>query len=125
MRAKVRAWAKALKRDVLALWLAARDPRTPWYVKVLAAAVAGYALSPIDLIPDFLPVIGYLDDLLLIPLGIALCVKLLQPELMNELRAEASKIDVRPVSKVAAALIVLLWIACGVWAGIWWTSRTS
>jgi uncharacterized membrane protein YkvA (DUF1232 family) len=59
---KMRAWAKALKRDVLGLWLAARDPRTPWHVKIIAAAVAGYALSPIDLIPDFLPVIGYLDD---------------------------------------------------------------
>lgn len=121
---KMRAWAKALKRDVLALWLAARDPRTPWYVKIIAAAVAGYALSPIDLIPDFLPVIGYLDDLLLIPLGIALCLKLLRPELMNEFRAKATEIDVRPVGKVAAALVVLLWIAGAVWAGVWWTRRS-
>jgi uncharacterized membrane protein YkvA (DUF1232 family) len=123
-RGKMRAWAKALKRDVLALWLAARDPRTPWYAKLIAAAVAGYALSPIDLIPDFLPVIGYLDDLVLIPLGIALCVKLLQPELMNEFRAKATEIRERPISKVAAALIVLLWIACAMWAGMWWTARS-
>ncbi len=121
---KMRAWAKTLKRDVHALWLAARDPRTPWYVKIIAATVAGYALSPIDLIPDFLPVIGYLDDVVLIPLGIVLCVKLLKPELMNEFRAKATEIEDRPVSKVAAAFIVLLWIACAVWAGIWWTSRS-
>jgi uncharacterized membrane protein YkvA (DUF1232 family) len=121
---KMRAWAKALKRDVLALWLAARDPRTPWHVKIIAAAVAGYALSPIDLIPDFLPVVGYLDDVVLIPLGIVLCVKLLQPELMNEFRAKATEIRDRPVSRVAAALIVLLWIACVVGAGLWWKARS-
>jgi len=68
--ARLRAWAKAVKRDVVALWLAARDPRTPWYVKLLAGLVAAYALSPIDLIPDFVPVLGYLDDLVIVPLGI-------------------------------------------------------
>lgn len=64
-------WARSLKQDVIALWIAARDPRTPWHAKALAAAVAAYALSPIDLIPDFIPVLGYLDDLLIVPLGIA------------------------------------------------------
>ena len=67
-------WARALKRDVVALWIAARDPRTPWYAKVAAGVVAAYALSPIDLIPDFVPVLGYLDDIVIVPLGIALAV---------------------------------------------------
>lgn len=120
----LRAWAKTLKRDVLALWLAARDKRTPWYAKIVAALVAAYALSPVDLIPDFIPVIGYLDDLILIPIGILVCVKLIAPELMREFRQKAAKIGVRPVSKVAAVLIVLLWIACGIWlARIWWPSK--
>ncbi len=118
------AWAKTLKRDVLALWLAARDTRTPWYAKIVAALVAAYALSPVDLIPDFIPVIGYLDDLILIPLGILVCVKLISPELMREFRQKAAEIGVRPVSKVAAVLIVLFWIACGIWlARIWWPSK--
>jgi uncharacterized membrane protein YkvA (DUF1232 family) len=68
--ARARLWARAIKRDVHALWLAARDPRTPWYAKLLALVVAAYALSPVDLIPDFIPVLGYLDDLVLVPLGI-------------------------------------------------------
>ena len=71
---RLRGWARSIKRDVHALYLAARDPRVPWYTKALAIVVAGYALSPIDLIPDFIPVIGYLDDLLLVPVGIALVV---------------------------------------------------
>ena len=70
MLQRVKQWARAIKRDVVALWLAARDPRVPWFAKVLAGAVAAYALSPIDLIPDFIPVLGYLDDLLIVPLGI-------------------------------------------------------
>src|SRR3712207_244357 len=74
---RAKAWARMIKRDVVALWLAARHPRTPWYAKVAAAMVAAYALSPIDLIPDFVPVLGYLDDLLIVPLGILLVVKLI------------------------------------------------
>ena len=121
----LRVWAKTLKRDVLALWIAARDPRTPWYAKVVAAAVAAYALSPIDLIPDFIPVIGYLDDLIIVPLGIFFCIKMIPSDLMDEFRMRAAEIEDRPVSKFAAALIVLLWIACGVWLmAIWWPSKT-
>ena len=121
----LRVWAKILKRDVLALWIAARDPRTPWYAKVVAAAVAAYALSPIDLIPDFIPVIGYLDDLIIVPLGIFFCIKMIPSDLMDEFRMRAAEIEDRPVSKFAAALIVLLWIACGVWLmAIWWPSKT-
>ena len=79
-------WARSLKRDTVALYLAARDPRVPWYAKVVAACVAAYALSPIDLIPDFIPVIGYLDDVILVPLGIALAIRLIPPALLEEHR---------------------------------------
>ncbi|NQW79877.1 MAG: DUF1232 domain-containing protein [Polaromonas sp.] len=121
----LRAWAKTLKRDVLALWIAARDPRTPWYAKVAAASVAAYALSPIDLIPDFIPVIGYLDDLIIVPLGIFFCIKMIPSDLMDEFRMKAAEIEGRPVSKYAAALILLLWIVCGVWLmAIWWPSKS-
>ncbi|WP_040678400.1 YkvA family protein [Rhizobium mesoamericanum] len=103
-------WARALKRDVLALWIAARDPRTPLAAKIVAGAVAAYALSPIDLIPDFIPVIGYLDDLLIVPLGIMLALRLIPATLMQEYRVEASKRHDRPVSRVAMAAIVVTWI---------------
>ena len=73
---RLKVWARNLKRDMIALWLAARDPRVPWYVKALSAAVAAYALFPIDLIPDFIPILGYLDDLLIVPFGIWAAVKL-------------------------------------------------
>lgn len=107
-------WARAIKRDVHAIWLAARDPRTPWLAKVLALAVAAYAVSPIDLIPDFIPVLGYLDDLVIVPLGILLVIRLIPPELMAEHREGAAKATERPVSRFAAGLIIALWIACAV-----------
>src|SRR6187455_841485 len=100
-------WARAIKRDVVALWLAARDPRVPWYAKAVAAAVAAYALSPIDLIPDFVPVLGYLDDLLIVPLGIMLAVRLIPLPLMVEFRAEATRRTGRPRSFAGAAAIAL------------------
>lgn len=96
------------------VWLAARDPRTPWYAKALALLVAAYALSPIDLIPDFIPVLGYLDDLVLVPLGIMLAVRLIPPKVMREHRATAARAAQRPVSRVAAAVFVALWIGGGV-----------
>lgn len=86
---RLKVWARNLKRDVLALWLAARDARVPWYAKVLSAAVAAYALSPIDLIPDFIPILGYLDDLLIVPLGIWAAVKLIPEPVMADLRLKA------------------------------------
>jgi uncharacterized membrane protein YkvA (DUF1232 family) len=114
---RLRGWARTAKRDVLAVYLAARDPRVPWWVKALALATAAYALSPIDLIPDFIPVIGYLDDLILVPLAIVLIVRLLPAEVMAELRAEADKrlAGARPTSRVAAVVIVALWIAAAAW----------
>lgn len=105
-------WARSIKRDVHAVWLAARDPRTPWYAKAIALVVAAYAVSPIDLIPDFIPVIGYLDDLILLPLGIMLAVRLIPPEVMEEHRATAAKATDRPVSRMAACVFIAIWIAC-------------
>lgn len=108
---RLKAWAKRLKRDVVALWLAARDPRVPWHAKTIAGLVAAYALSPIDLIPDFIPVLGYLDDLILVPLGVALVVRLIPSDVMQALRAKAETLVERPRSRVAAAAVVTLWMA--------------
>ena len=107
---KAKIWARTLKRDVVALWFAARDPRTPVVAKVVAAAVAAYALSPIDLIPDFIPVLGYLDDLLLVPLGILIALRLIPPALMIEFRDLASSREGRPSGAAEAAAIVFLWL---------------
>jgi len=111
MARKLKDWARAIKRDVHAIYLAGRDPRVPWYAKALALCVAGYALSPIDLIPDFIPVIGYLDDLVIVPLGILAVVKLIPPEVMAEHRATAAIAVERPISRIAAVIIVLIWVA--------------
>ena len=108
---RLRDWARAIKRDVVAIWLAGRDPRVPWPVKLLALLVAGYALSPIDLIPDFIPVVGYLDDVLLVPLGVLLVIRLLPPALLAEHRASAAAILERPVSKRGMAVIIAIWLA--------------
>jgi len=110
-------WARAIKRDVHAIYLAARDPRTPWYAKALALCVAGYALSPIDLIPDFIPVLGYLDDAILVPLGILAVVRMIPPDVMAEKRAIAALAGHRPASRAAAVVVVAVWIACLVLAG--------
>ncbi len=114
---RLKDWARAVNRDVYALYLAGRDPRVPWYAKVLAVVVAGYALSPIDLIPDFIPVIGYLDDLILVPLGILLVIKLIPPEIMAEHRQAAVAATERPKGRVAAILIFAIWAAIIVLAG--------
>lgn len=115
----LRTWARRLKHDIVALWIAARDPRVPWYAKALAAAVAAYALSPIDLIPDFVPVLGYLDDLLLVPAGIWLVVKLIPTPLMAEFREMAARRADKPASRAGAVFVVLLWMAGLVLAYLW------
>lgn len=116
----LRACARRLTRDVVALWIAARDPRVPWQAKLLAGAVAAYALSPIDLIPDFIPILGFVDDLLIVPGGIWLALRLIPPDLMTEFRAEATE-RTRPRSVAAAAMIVTLWLAAvGFAAWYWW-----
>ncbi len=124
MLATWKEWARALKRDVHAIYLAARDPRVPWYAKALAVAVAAYALSPIDLIPDFIPVLGYLDDLLIVPLGVWLVVSLIPRDVMAEFRQRAVASGQRPVSKAGAAAIIGIWIlslAVAGWLAMRWT----
>ena len=107
---KLRQWARTLKRDILTLYLAARDRRVPWYAKLVAGCVVAYALSPIDLIPDFIPVLGYLDDLILLPLGIALAVRLIPPVLLEEHRKAASLMATRPTSRAGAIAIGVFWL---------------
>jgi len=102
---------------VHALYLAAGDPRVPWWAKALAVAVAGYALSPIDLIPDFIPVIGYLDDLIIVPPGVLLVVAMIPDEVMAEHRAAAMAAGARPVSRAGAAVIISIWILAAIAAG--------
>jgi uncharacterized membrane protein YkvA (DUF1232 family) len=107
---RLKGWAHNLKRDVVALWLAAHDPRVPWHAKAFSAAVAAYALSPIDLVPDFIPILGYIDDLLIVPLGIWGAVKLIPESILADLRAKA--LDHRkPTSKAGFAAVVVIWLA--------------
>jgi len=108
--AGVKAAAQQLRQHTLTVYYAARDPRTPMLVRVLALLVAAYALSPIDLVPDFIPVLGYLDDLLLIPLGLALVVRLTPPAVLESARLQAERTASQPVSYSAAAVIAVIWI---------------
>jgi uncharacterized membrane protein YkvA (DUF1232 family) len=119
MLEKAKQWAKSIKRDVVALYLAGRDPRTPWYAKVVAILVAAYAISPIDLIPDFIPILGYLDDLIIVPLGILLAVRLIPALLMAEFRAAAvARGRVKAHWSISAAIITL-WIFASIAAIAW------
>lgn len=115
----LKTWARSVKQDTVALYFAARDPRTPWYAKALAGIVVAYALSPIDLIPDFIPVLGYIDDLLLLPLGIWAAIKLIPGPVIEEHRAHAASVSDRPVSRTAAVAIVAIWISATALLG-WW-----
>jgi uncharacterized membrane protein YkvA (DUF1232 family) len=112
--------ARQLKTEVYALYLAYKDPRTPWYARILSALVVAYAFSPIDLIPDPIPVLGYLDDLVLIPLGVYLALKLIPDEVMFESRERAKQImaEGKPVNKVAAVVIVCIWVGAAVIVGV-------
>jgi len=114
---KLKIWANGLNKELFVLYLAWRHPRTPWYVKVLVIAVVAYALSPIDLIPDFIPVLGYLDDLILLPIGIFFTIKAIPPEVLAECRAIAAD-GTRFTSKakwVASGIVVLVWISAAAW----------
>jgi uncharacterized membrane protein YkvA (DUF1232 family) len=125
--------AKQLRTEVVALYLAYKHPRTPWYAKVLAALIIGYALSPIDLIPDFIPVFGYLDDLILVPAGIALLIKIIPRDVLEECRAKAQSdlSNRKPKNWVAAIIIVLIWllaiylILSLIWPLVFKTSRVG
>lgn len=112
MLATWQGWARALKREVYALYLAYKDPRVPWYARVVAGGVVAYAFSPIDLIPDFIPVIGYLDDLVLVPLGIALAIRLIPAAILAECREEAGRVMAagKPTNRVAAGVIIAVWL---------------
>ncbi|MCL7452078.1 MAG: YkvA family protein [Anaerolineae bacterium] len=105
--------ARQLKRETYALYLAYRDPRTPWYAKALAGIVVAYALSPIDLIPDPIPVLGYLDDLVLVPLGVALAIRVIPATVMEDSRRRAERVlaEGRPFNRAAAMVIVLIWLS--------------
>ena len=112
MFARLKPWARRLKQETYALALACRDPRVPWYARLLAICVVAYAFSPIDLIPDPIPVLGYLDDLILVPLGLALAVRLIPPAVLAECRARAEVVTSgeHPVNWIAAGVIVTIWL---------------
>lgn len=110
MFARAKRWAKKIRRDTYAVGLVARDPRVPWYTKALAIAVAGYAFSPLDLIPDFIPVIGFVDDVILVPLGIVLVIKLVPPEILAEHRAHADRAMALPKNRIGAIVVLCIWI---------------
>ena len=114
-----REWARTIKRDVVALWYAARDPRVPWYAKATAACVVAYALSPVDLIPDFVPILGYVDDLVIVPLGIVLAVRMIPPELLLEFRRQAEAHGAQRKSYAGAVFVALVWLAATIVVGAW------
>ena len=110
MLGRLKRWAQIVRRDLHATWLAARDPRVPWHAKAVALFVTAYAFSPIDLIPDFVPVLGFLDDLIIVPIGLWLAIRLIPPDILEEHRAAAELAGKLPVSKVGAALMVSVWL---------------
>ena len=120
-------WARRIKRDGLTLWFAAKNPRTPWHAKALGMFVVAYALSPIDLIPDFIPVLGYLDDVLLLPGLIWLAVRLLPADVLAECRSQADEWmrtkGSKPSSRAGAVLIVAVWLAVGAAVWFWLMAR--
>jgi uncharacterized membrane protein YkvA (DUF1232 family) len=115
LNAAIEKWresTKRLKSETYAIYLAYRDPRVPLHAKAFAALIVGYAFSPIDLIPDFIPVLGYLDDLILVPAGIALALRMIPPEVMENARARSKEAisNGRPTNKLAAIVVVLIWL---------------
>jgi uncharacterized membrane protein YkvA (DUF1232 family) len=117
--------ARNLRRDVVAVALAMRDPRVPWYAKAVGACVVAYALSPIDLIPDFVPVLGLLDDMVLVPLGLLMVLRLIPAEILAEHRIAAATIAARPVSRAGALAVIAVWILAAAALAFWAYSRLS
>lgn len=113
MIGNLRRWARGIRRDTLALAYAVRDPRTPWAARILGAVVIAYAVSPIDLIPDFVPLLGYLDDLVLLPLGLLLVRRMIPPEVLADARARAEATTTRLRSWVGATIVVSVWLVVG------------
>jgi uncharacterized membrane protein YkvA (DUF1232 family) len=116
---RLKTWARGIKRDVVTVYFAARDPKAPMLVRILAGLVAAYALSPIDLIPDFIPVLGYLDDLLIVPLGLLLVMRLMPVEVMVNARSKADTLLAKPRSWLAAVCFVAIWLALGFYLVLW------
>jgi uncharacterized membrane protein YkvA (DUF1232 family) len=114
--------AKALKREVYTLYFACRDPRVPWYAKALGAVIVGYVFSPIDLIPDFIPVLGYLDELVLVPFGVMAVRAMVSGPVLDECRERAARLEGRPMNRLAAVLIVAIWLSLAA-AAIYWISN--
>lgn len=115
---------RALRVGAHAVWIGARDPHVPWPVRLFGLAIAAYAFSPIDLIPDFIPVLGLLDDLILVPLGVWLFVRLIPPALHARHVAEAEAAAARPVSRAGLVIIATIWIAAAAWVGgLIWSAR--
>ena len=114
--------ATALKHEVYALYFACRDPRVPWYAKALAIVIVGYTLSPIDLIPDFIPVLGYLDELVLVPLGVMVVRALVPGPVLSECRERATRLERKPTNRVAAVVVVAIWLSLAA-AAIYWISN--
>ena len=110
MYQRIKQWAKSIKKDNLVVWLIAKDKRTPNSVKLLALIIAAYAFSPIDLIPDFIPVLGYLDDIIIVPLGILLVIKLTPQNIIDDCRILAETLVERPINCWAAGIIILIWL---------------
>jgi uncharacterized membrane protein YkvA (DUF1232 family) len=117
---RAKTWARGIKRDVVTVYFAARDPQAPMGARILAALVAAYALSPIDLIPDFIPVLGYLDDLLIVPLGVLLVMRLMPDEVLTKARVKADTLLAKPRSLLAAACFVVIWVALGFYLASMW-----
>jgi uncharacterized membrane protein YkvA (DUF1232 family) len=107
-------WARRLSAQTYALYLAYRHPKTPWYAKVFAALIVGYVFSPIDPIPDFIPVVGLLDEMVVVPIGVLLAAKMIPPAVLEECREKAREVaeGEKPVSRVAAVVIVAVWVLC-------------
>ncbi len=120
---RLRQWAKRVKRDGVTLWFAVRHPLAPWYVKALGIFVVTYALSPIDLIPDFIPVLGYLDDVILLPALIWLTVRMIPAPVLAQCRDRADELmkmpGTKPTSRIGAALIIAVWLIAGVALCLW------
>lgn len=119
MLEKAENWARSIKADVAALYIAAKDPRTPLSAKLISLTVVAYALSPIDLVPDFIPIIGYVDDLIIVPVGIILAIRLIPARLMLEFRSLASDHDRLPNNQTGAIAVICIWLV-GAMAIGWW-----
>ena len=120
---RLRKWARELKQQTLVVYFAARDPRTPWWARLLALWVAAYALSPIGLIPDFIPILGYVDDLIIVPLGVLLVLRGVPAEVKRSAREQAASAADRPISRAMTGIIVAIWLAVAGVLGLWaWRS---